>query len=495
MSDNSMAEQLARRINDQTALIGVVGLGYVGLPLALTFAEAGFRVLGFDNDPAKVVALAENRSYIGHVGAERLAASRDGDCFEPTGSLSRLAEPDAILICVPTPLTENREPDLSFVLSTVESIAERLRPGQLVVLESTTYPGTTEELLLGKLGESRLQCGRDFFLAFSPERENPGDSEHTTSRMPKVVGGVDEESGDLAELLYGAVVPRTVRVSSASVAEASKLTENIFRAVNIALVNELKMIYEPMGIDVWEVLDAAATKPFGFMRFTPGPGLGGHCIPVDPFYLAWKARQHGGEARFIELAGEVNTAMPAYVVGKVEEALQLRGGKLRGSKALVLGLAYKPNVDDPRESPAFEIIDQLLAAGAEVAYHDPHIPTAPEMRSWPNLPRLVSVELEESALAGYDVRWRSRRVCGQLRRLRPRLRPSKSVALPLQDDHGDVRSSRSRARTGHSLSSGVGRLVHRRDAGSRPWSERSVRFPGADVRLRGRRRSRRLRRQ
>ncbi len=401
MAGALIADRLAREIDDRSALVGVVGLGYVGLPLALTFAEAGFRVLGFDTDKAKIEALEEGRSYIGHLGPERLAACRDGGRFEVTSSLARLGEPDAILICVPTPITDDREPDLSFVEATVEAIAETLRAGQLVVLESTTYPGTTEELLLGKLSENGLECGRDYFLAFSPERENPGDSEHSTDKMPKVVGGVDDESGDLAEALYGAVVPRTVRVSSAAVAEAAKLTENIFRAVNIALVNELKMIYEPMGIDVWEVLDAAATKPFGFMKFTPGPGLGGHCIPVDPFYLAWKARQYGEEARFIELAGEVNAAMPAYVVGKLREALQERGMELSGSRVLLLGLAYKADVDDPRESPAFEILDQLLSEGAVVAYHDPHIPSAPRMRSWPDLPELASVELTPSTLAGH----------------------------------------------------------------------------------------------
>ncbi len=396
------AHRLAALIERREATVGVVGLGYVGLPLSFTFAEGGFRVLGFDTDPRKVAAIRDGRSYVGHLSAARLRAAVDSRGFEATGDMERLAEPDAILICVPTPLTEDQQPDLRYVEETVAAIARRLRTSQLVVLESTTYPGTTEELVLPALEAGGMRCGDDFFLAYSPERENPGDAEHSTRSIPKVVGGVDPTSGDLAAALYGAVVTRVVRVSSPRVAEASKLTENIFRGVNIALVNELKMIYDRMGIDVWEVLDAAATKPFGFMRFTPGPGWGGHCIPVDPFYLSWKARQHGAEARFIELAGAINTEMPVYVIEKLRSALLERGHDLHGARVLILGLAYKPNVDDPRESPAFEIIERLLAAGAEVAYHDPHIPEAPPMRSWSALPPMRSLPLDRAVVAAHD---------------------------------------------------------------------------------------------
>jgi UDP-N-acetyl-D-glucosamine dehydrogenase len=393
---------LATSIERRETKVGVVGLGYVGLPLSLTFAEAGFRVIGFDVDAAKVEALRAGRCYIGHLAGRRLADAVAARTFEATSDLGRLSEPDAILICVPTPLRDGHQPDLRYVETTVAAIARVLRRGQLIVLESTTYPGTTEELVLPALAAGGLRCGEEFFLAFSPERENPGDAEHTTRTIPKVVGGVDDVSGDLAAGLYGAVVELVVRVSSPRVAEASKLTENIFRGVNIALVNELKRIYDRMGIDVWEVLDAAATKPFGFMRFTPGPGWGGHCIPVDPFYLSWKARQHGEEARFIELAGTINTEMPAWVVRKLGEALLARGRQLHGARVLVLGLAYKPNVDDPRESPAFEILDLLLQAGAVPSYHDPHVAVAPPMRSWPDLPTLRSVALDAAELQRHD---------------------------------------------------------------------------------------------
>ncbi|HUF77586.1 MAG TPA: nucleotide sugar dehydrogenase, partial [Thermoanaerobaculia bacterium] len=310
--------------------------------------------------------------------------------------------PDALLICVPTPLSPQREPDLGYVLATTREIARRLRPGQLVVLESTTYPGTTEELVRPILEESGLACGSGFLLAYSPEREDPGNPVHGTGSIPKVVGGVGPASLAAAVALYGEVVPRVVAVSSPAVAEASKLTENVFRAVNIALVNELKVVYDRMGIDVWEVLDAAATKPFGFMRFDPGPGWGGHCIPVDPFYLSWKAREHGLTARFIELAGELNIEMPERVVAKLARALGDRAKPVRGSRVLVVGLAYKKNVDDPRESPAFEVIDRLLASGALVSYHDPLIPEAPAMRTWPELPAMSSVPLTPETLTAAD---------------------------------------------------------------------------------------------
>ena len=406
MSDENSApeewgERLAGLIERREAVVGVIGLGYVGLPLALTFSEAGFSAVGFDVDEAKVEALRSGKSYIGHIAADRIAVATASGRFESTNDFERLAEPDAILICVPTPLGEKREPDLQYVEATANEIAQRLRPGQLVVLESTTYPGTTEEIVGERLSAGGGSVGENCFLAYSPERENPG-SAHTTASTPKVVGGVDEISGDLAESLYEKVVSGVVRVSSARVAEASKLTENIFRAVNIALVNELKTIYERLDVDVWEVIDAAATKPFGFMKFTPGPGLGGHCIPIDPFYLSWKAAQHGAEARFIELAGEVNAAMPGYVVGRLEVELQNMGRQLDGARVLVLGLAYKPNVDDPRESPAFEILSLLMARGAEVGYHDPLISQAPVMRSWPELPPLSSLDLTHECLAAQD---------------------------------------------------------------------------------------------
>lgn len=388
------AAALDARIASHDARIGVIGLGYVGLPLALAFAEGGFRVLGFDVDQRKIDALAAGTSYIEYLADERLAAMSAAGRLAATTNFERLAEPDVLLICVPTPLNQFREPDLSYVEATTRAIAKTLRSGQLVILESTTYPGTTKDLMVPLLEESGLTVGKDFFVAYSPEREDPGNPDFGTTGIPKVVGGLDQTSGDLAETLYRQVIVKTVRVSSAAVAEATKLTENIFRAVNIALVNELKTIYDAMGIDVWEVLDAAATKPFGFMRFTPGPGWGGHCIPIDPFYLSWKAREHGQRARFIELAGEVNIEMPKYVVEKLQRALNDVAKPMKGSKVLMLGVAYKPDVADPRESPAFEILELLLELGAEVSYHDPYIDTLPSMRNWPDLPTMHSVDLD-----------------------------------------------------------------------------------------------------
>ncbi len=393
---------LAARFASREASVGVIGLGYVGLPLALAFAERGFSVLGFDVDVKKIEALAANECYIRHLDGDRLREVRAKGCFEATDDFDRLREADAILICVPTPLDAHQEPDLSYVDQTTQQIAQRLRTGQLIILESTTYPGTTEEQLKPKLEASGLVCGRDFFLAFSPEREDPGNPNFGTTDIPKVVGGVDEASTLLAEAVYQPVFSGVVRVSSPRVAEAAKLTENIFRAVNIALVNELKTVYEPMGIDVWEVLDAAATKPFGFMRFTPGPGWGGHCIPVDPFYLSWKARGHGLRARFIELAGEVNREMPEYVIARLQNALNDRGQAVKGSRIMLLGLAYKPDIDDPRESPAFELLDRLLRLGADVSYHDPHVPKAPTMRTWPDLPPMTSTALDSDVLQAVD---------------------------------------------------------------------------------------------
>lgn len=399
---SALAAQLSASIRDGSARVGIIGLGYVGLPLALAFTERGFRVLGFDVDDAKIAALKRGESYIRHLDGGRVAVMARSGRFEATTDFGRLGEPDAILICVPTPLTSQREPDMTFVERATRQIQAGLRRGQLVILESTTYPGTTDELVRGILEENGLRCGADFFLAFSPEREDPGNKEYGTTNTPKVVGGVDALSGDLAQALYDQVISRTVRVSSARAAEAAKLTENIFRAVNIALVNELKMVYDRMGIDVWEVLDAAATKPFGFMRFNPGPGWGGHCIPLDPFYLSWKAREYGFTTRFIELAGEVNVRMPEFVVERLLLALNERGRAVKGTRVLVVGLAYKKDIDDPRESPAFELIDRLLRLGAEVSYHDPHIPVAPRMRSWPTLPPLRSQTLDKQTLAACD---------------------------------------------------------------------------------------------
>jgi UDP-N-acetyl-D-glucosamine dehydrogenase len=399
---HSLSQTLQSRIGERSAVVGIVGMGYVGLPLALTFVEKDFQVLGFDVDARKVDALMRGESYIRHLDGGRLATARASGRFCATADFDRLSEPDAILICVPTPLTPQREPDMSYVEDTARQIARRLRPGQLVVLESSTYPGTTDELVRGILERSGLVCGRDFFLAYSPEREDPGNRDFSTSTIPKVVGGVDDVAGDRAQELYDHVIARTVRVPSARAAEASKLVENIFRAVNIALVNELKMVFDKMGIDVWDVLDAASTKPFGFMRFNPGPGWGGHCIPLDPFYLSWKAREYGATPRFIELAGEVNVQMPSYVVEKLQTALNERGKPLKGARILVLGLAYKKDIDDPRESPAFEIIEHLLKLKAIVDYHDPCIPHAPRMRSWPDLPPMASVPLEDEVLRGVD---------------------------------------------------------------------------------------------
>ncbi|WP_044246823.1 nucleotide sugar dehydrogenase [Chondromyces apiculatus] len=398
----TVVDNLLGKITSQGALVGIIGLGYVGLPLALAFIEKGFRVLGFDVDPSKVDALAAGESYIKHLDPARVAAAAKTGRFIATTDFGRLDEPDAILICVPTPLTPQREPDMSYVEGSTQKISARLRKGQLVVLESTTYPGTTDELVCGILEKSGLKSGEDFFLAFSPEREDPGNRDFGTTTIPKVVGGVDAHSLTLAKALYDQAIARTIPVSSARAAEASKLTENIFRAVNIALVNELKVVYDRMGIDVWEVLDAASTKPFGFMRFNPGPGWGGHCIPLDPFYLSWKAREYGASTAFIELAGEVNVEMPHYVVNKLQLALNERGKPVKGMKVLVLGIAYKKDIDDPRESPAFEVFELIRQLGASISYHDPHIPRSPPMRSWPHLKVMESLPLTAETLAAHD---------------------------------------------------------------------------------------------
>ncbi len=397
-----LTQRLRERIESREAVVAIIGMGYVGLPLGLAFVDAGFAVLGFDVDKKKIEALERGESYIAHLGAERVRAAVARKRLAASADFDRLASADAVLIAVPTPLTAQREPDMSCVRATVEAIAKRLRPGQLVVLESTTYPGTCDELVRPILETSGLTCGKQFHLAYSPEREDPGNRAFSTRSIPKVVGGAGAPAAELAAALYGKAVERVIPVSSARVAEAVKLTENVFRAVNIALVNELKVIYDRMGIDVWEVLDAAATKPFGFMRFEPGPGLGGHCIPLDPFYLTWKAREHKVATRFIELAGEVNVAMPRWVIDKLQAALNERGKPLKHSRVLVLGVAYKRDVDDPRESPSFELMSLLAERGAHVAYHDPHIATLPAMRSWPHLPRLASLRLDEATLRAHD---------------------------------------------------------------------------------------------
>jgi len=369
-------EELLGRIAARSARVGIIGLGYVGLPLALVFEEAGFPVLGFDVDPKKPEALLKGESYIKHIGPERVAAAFTRGRIAATTDFSRLAECDAILVCVPTPLGKHREPDISFIQKTAEAIAAVARSGQLVVLESTTYPGTTREEIVPRLEAKALKCGESIFVAFSPEREDPGNPNFHTRNIPKVVGGIDAASGDVAEALYAVALEKVVRVSTAEVAESGKLLENIFRSVNIALVNELKVVFDKMSIDVWEVIEAAKSKPFGFMPFYPGPGIGGHCIPLDPFYLSWKAAEHGAWARFIELAGEINTSMPHYVVDKAVKALNEQGKSIKGAKVLVLGLSYKADIDDDRESPGYELIDLFDHLGAEWAYCDPFIPSA-----------------------------------------------------------------------------------------------------------------------
>jgi UDP-N-acetyl-D-glucosamine dehydrogenase len=400
---NLRAERLARSIADGTVRVGVIGLGYVGLPLSLTFAARGIAVLGFDIDPSKVEAIGARRSYVRHISSDRVAAAVDAGLFAATGDFARLAEVDAIVVCVPTPLTKHREPDMSYVVATTEAIARHLRPGQLVVLESSTYPGTTDEVMKPILERGGLASGRDFFLAFSPEREDPGNERYDTAAIPKVVGGDGAEALALAVALYDRAVARTVPVSSTRTAEAVKLLENIFRAVNIALVNELKVIYGAMGIDVWEVIEAAKSKPFGFMPFYPGPGLGGHCIPIDPFYLTWKAREHDIATRLIELAGEINTAMPKLVVERLAGALSDRCAKpLNGAHLLILGLAYKKNVDDTRESPALKLLELLEERGARVEYHDPFVPEIPPTRKFPELKGRRSAALSADLLAAVD---------------------------------------------------------------------------------------------
>ena len=396
-ASTAMPDALLRKLQDRGARIGVIGLGYVGLPLARAFHEAGFAVAGFDTDSEKPALLASGRSYLMDVTDSEVSSMTRSGRFDATSDFARLGEADAIAICVPTPLGSGREPDLRFVEASARSVAETLRPGQLIVLESTTWPGTTEEVVKPILEEGGLRSGRDFFLAYAPERESPGSGER---RIPRVVGADGPKALVLARELYEAVSPSVHSVSSPAAAEAAKLTENVFRAVNIALVNELKDIYAAMDVDIWEVVEAASTKPFGYMPFYPGPGWGGHCIPIDPFYLAWKARGVGLPSRFIELAGEINAEMPERVVARLAEALA--PAALAGRRILLVGVAYKKNIDDTRESPALRLWDLLAARGAEVAYYDPHVLAIPATRAHPELAGTPCLDWSREALAGFD---------------------------------------------------------------------------------------------
>ncbi|UCC39927.1 MAG: nucleotide sugar dehydrogenase [Candidatus Aminicenantes bacterium] len=392
---------LEKRIKSKEARIGIIGMGYVGLPLVKTFLSTGFSVIGFDIDEKKVKMLNRGHSYIKHVPAEEMKSHIKKKKFQATTDFGNLKKVDVVIICVPTPLDPHKNPDLSFVLNTTEVIAKNMKKGQLVVLESTTYPGTTEEKMLPILEAKGWKAGKDFFLAYSPERENPGDKVYTTANIPKIVGGITGDCRRVAKTLYNHIVIATIPVSSPRTAEATKLLENIFRSVNIALVNDMKMIFERMGIDIWEVIEAASTKPFGFMPFYPGPGYGGHCIPVDPFYLAWKAREVDYPTRFIELAGEINTLMPYYVVSKAIEALNERGKAIKGARVLILGITYKEDVDDQRESPSLKIISLLREKGAMVSYNDPYATQSSGYRDYPGL-KLKSVSLSERKLKEFD---------------------------------------------------------------------------------------------
>jgi UDP-N-acetyl-D-glucosamine dehydrogenase len=398
---SSPAAQLEHRIQTRTATVGVVGLGYVGLPLLRAFFQAGFPVVGYDIDPRKIEQLRRGESYLKHLGSDFVHDLAKSPKFTATSDPAELARADAIILCVPTPLGKHGEPDMSYIEKSTEMVARVLRKGQLVSLESTTYPGTTRGDCQPILAKTGLVAGADYFLAFSPEREDPGRKDHTTQSIPKLVGGIDAISGRLATQLYGAAIAQVIPVESAEIAEAAKLLENIYRCVNIALVNELKPVFAAMGIDIWKVIDAAKTKPFGFQAFYPGPGLGGHCIPIDPFYLTWKAREFGHHTRFIELAGEINNSMPHYVIHRTIDGLNECGKPLRGAKVLVVGLAYKPDVDDVRETPAAEIIKLLFEHGADVSYHDPHVPLFAGMRKYMEY-RMHSVPLTPAAVQDAD---------------------------------------------------------------------------------------------
>lgn len=397
--NNTIRGQLIAKFKTRSAVVGILGLGYVGLPLARRFSEVGFRVLGFDIDATKVEKLNRGQSYIGHIPDSAIQEAR-AQGFEATTDFAHAAKADALIICVPTPLNPYREPDLSYVIGTVETVAPYLRKGQLVSLESTTYPGTTDEELKPRIESRGLKVGEDVFLVFSPEREDPANPNFTTRSIPKVCGGVTPACLEVGVALYSQVIDRVVPVSSARAAEMTKLLENIHRAVNIGLVNELKILCDRMGLDIYEIIRAAATKPFGFVPYYPGPGLGGHCIPIDPFYLTWKAREYGFHTRFIELAGEINSNMPQWVVGKITDALNERGKALKGARILVLGLAYKKNVDDTRESPSVEIMDLLHKKGAELAYSDPFVPIFPRLRK--TRFDLRSLDLTPENIAQFD---------------------------------------------------------------------------------------------
>ena len=400
----SQFQNLLNRIETGDAVVGIVGLGYVGLPLALAAVDAGYSVIGFDISAHRVAEISRGAQVISYIGADIMDKALATGRLEATVDFSRMGEADALLICVPTPITRNRDPDLSYVEDTARAVAKTLRPGQLVVLESTTWPGTTKEVLQPILEASGLKVGEDIFLAFSPEREDPGNAHFNTKTIPKVVGADDANSRDVSISLYTRVISTVVPTSSAAAAEATKLTENIFRSVNIALVNELKVVYAAMGVDVWEVINAAATKPFGFMPFYPGPGLGGHCIPIDPFYLTWKAREFGMETRFIELAGQINSSMPKAVVSRMSEALDAASGKgLKGARVLLIGVAYKKNVDDTRESPSLVLIELIEDRGASCDFHDSHIGEIPPTREHPGLAGRRSTALTADVVAGYDV--------------------------------------------------------------------------------------------
>jgi len=377
-----MEVRLIQKILNKKALVGIIGMGYVGLPLVLRFCEEDFRVLGFDIDSKKIAALKRGKSYLKSIPSSRISRFIRSGHLQVTNDFSRLNQPDCILICVPTPLTEKMEPDLRYIENTNEAIRRNLRRGQLIVLESTTYPGTTEELVLPKLETTGLKAGKDFFLAFSPEREDPGNKRFVTHQIPKVVAGLTPSCKKVVTTLYSQIIAKVVPVSSPRVAELTKLLENIYRSVNIALVNELKMLADRMGIDIWEVIEAASTKPFGFSPFYPGPGMGGHCIPIDPYYLSWKAREYDFTTRFIFLAGEINVHVPYYVVSKIQDALNERGKSIKGARILILGVAYKKDVDDARESPALAIMDLLQKKGAVILYHDPYIPSLPSFRKY-----------------------------------------------------------------------------------------------------------------
>ena len=392
--------KLIKLIESKKARIGIIGMGYVGLPLSRVFSRENFRVTGFDVDQKKIKSLNQGKSYIKHIPSQTIREMKKKHGFSATLDFKKLKQMDVIIICVPTPLTSMKEPDLSFIEKTAKTISANLRKGQLIVLESTTYPGTTTEVVQPILEKSKLKNGRDFFLAFSPEREDPGNPHFSTEKIPKVVGGTDAKSGQAARKLYEQVVTEVILVSSTEAAEATKLLENIYRSINIALVNELKMLFDRMGINVWEVINAASTKPFGFHPFYPGPGLGGHCIPIDPFYLSWKARQYDMPTRFIELAGEINTYMPYYVLHKITEALNTHKKTLKGAKILILGVAYKKDVDDMRESPAIRIIELLQEKGARISYHDPYVAKFPEFRE--HRIRLKSKPLNAALMKQHD---------------------------------------------------------------------------------------------